>query len=146
MAAITIEVPSEIVVKILDAYMRSGEPVTPPRASSTTAAPAQTSQADPADPWDTAWPTTPSGAQNAPGDESGPPGANPGGSGPSGSITDSKGRLWTFGTPNAPQCQCGEPAVLVKGKTGSREWTQWRCAKDYDDYKHKCAFSEFVGK
>jgi hypothetical protein len=96
------------------------------------------------DPWGGEWPDTPPDDETPPSGASGPPGGGSGG-GRSGTVTDNKGRAWSFGLPEAPDCQCGEPAVMVKGKTNGKPWTQYRCAKDFDDYKNKCNFSQFAG-
>ncbi len=102
--------------------------------------PRSSTQQPAADPWDT---DTPATADNAPASRSEP---SRGGSSRSGTVTDSKNRVWTFGAAGSPSCLCGDAAVLVKGSTNGKSWEQWRCAKDFDDYKHKCKFSEWVDR
>jgi hypothetical protein len=63
---------------------------------------------------------------------------------PSGVVTDDRGKQWTFNATGAPACQCGNPAALVNGKTNGKPWSQWRCAKSYDDWKNKCDFSQWL--
>jgi hypothetical protein len=94
------------------------------------------------DPWGGGQATTSGRQENAPASGSGSSGGNPDRPA-SGTATDDKGKLWTFGAPNAPDCQCGETAALVKGATNGKPWSQWRCAKSFDDWRNKCQFSQF---
>lgn len=65
--------------------------------------------------------------------------------------TDSFGRQWTLGLPDAPTCDCGEPAARMKGKAGpqsrnpGKPYTVFKCAKGAPDgdWRSKCDFSEF---
>lgn len=137
MATVTIEVPDDVAVRILEA-LTTTEPRTTARP--TTTADRAPVPDEPEDPWDSSpQPTTTGGSRSASTADPGPSRAT------SNVVTDAKGRQWSFNAPNAPDCQCGEAAVLVKGTTNDRAWSQWRCAKDYDDYKNKCQFSEFMG-
>lgn len=129
MPIITIDVPNGATVFV------NGSPVV---TRSETKAQSATQSAS-RDPWDTDTSGTPE-TSAASGSE-----RSSGGSGRSSyTKTDSKNREWTFGADDAPSCLCGAAAVLVKGSTNGKSWRQWRCAKDYDDYKRKCKFSEFV--
>jgi hypothetical protein len=64
-----------------------------------------------------------------------------------GVLKDNFGRIWTLNLPDAPDCNCGEPAGKMVGKSQStgKRYTVWRCAKDAPggDYRDKCDFSEF---
>lgn len=68
-------------------------------------------------------------------------------SGPTGTKTvntPSGPRTWTFNAVGAPQCDCGDPAGLVQGKSARGTFKQWRCAKGAgDDWKSKCEFSQW---
>lgn len=55
-------------------------------------------------------------------------------------------REWTTGLPDAPDCNCGEPAARCKAKSQAGKWyTTWKCAKGAPggDWQSKCEFSEF---
>jgi hypothetical protein len=102
----------------------------------------QAAQSDSDDPWGGGQASTSGSAQGSSASGSGSPGASSDRPA-SGTVTDDRGKQWTFAAPNAPSCQCGEPAALVKGSTNGKPWSQWRCAKSYDDWKSKCQFSQF---
>lgn len=100
--------------------------------------------ADDVDPWDEPErPTKP-----APERHGSPPGGNRAPRDRSkGQLRDNFGRLWTLNLPDAPECDCGEPAGKMVGTSQStgKRYTVWRCAKDAPggDYREKCDFSEF---
>jgi hypothetical protein len=55
-------------------------------------------------------------------------------------------REFTVGLPDAPDCDCGEPAARVKAKSKVGKWyTTFKCAKSAPggDWRSKCDFSEF---
>jgi hypothetical protein len=144
---ISIEIPDALIGNVSVSKAGGTSPAIP-APSGTTPEPPQD------DPWGTPWPDAPADDRNA--SEAPPRAAQSGssGSGPrrgaparSGVVTDDKGRTWTFNAPNAPDCQCGEACVLVKGPkaNGNGTYSQWRCAKDFDDYKNKCTFAKWVG-
>lgn len=61
-------------------------------------------------------------------------------------IRDSFGREWTLNLPDAPMCECGQPAAKMKAKAKSsgKRYTKWRCAKAAgDDWNKKCDFDEW---
>jgi hypothetical protein len=65
-----------------------------------------------------------------------------------GGITVTKDKFggeYTLGLPEAPGCDCGEPAARLKTKSkAGKFYTVWRCAKAAgSDWRDKCAFSEF---
>lgn len=62
----------------------------------------------------------------------------------SGVVTDDRGKQWSFNTAGSPACQCGNPAALVSGKTNGKPWSQYRCAKAFDDWRNKCDFAQWV--
>lgn len=100
---------------------------------------AETGQADP---WSDGGTSTSGSAGNAPASRSGPSTGNSGRPA-SGVVTDERGKQWTFNAANAPACQCGNPAAMVHGKTNGKDWSQWRCAKAFDDWKNKCDFAQW---
>jgi hypothetical protein len=60
--------------------------------------------------------------------------------------TDRFGREFTLGLPDAPACNCGDPAARVKGKSRQgKPYTMWKCAKEAPDgdWRSKCDFAEF---
>jgi hypothetical protein len=146
-AVVTIDLSDDFIGHLADAMLARLKPGTAGAVEAIADAKAEARRATQADPWGETWP-------DAPADDETPaePATAParGGSGPApartGTQTDNKGRVWTFGAPGAPDCQCGEPAVMVKGLTNGKGWTQYRCARDYDDYKNKCQFSQFASK
>lgn len=64
-----------------------------------------------------------------------------------GQLRDNFGRLWTLNLPDAPLCECGDPAGKMVGTSQStgKRYTVWRCAKDAPggNFRDKCEFSEF---
>lgn len=59
---------------------------------------------------------------------------------------DDFGRTWTVGLPDAPICDCGEPAAKCNGRAQrtNKPYTVWKCAKATgSDWQDKCEFSEF---
>jgi hypothetical protein len=64
-----------------------------------------------------------------------------------GVLKDNFGRIWTLNLPEAPDCDCGEPAGKMVGTSQSsgKRYTVWRCAKDAPggNFRDKCEFSEF---
>jgi hypothetical protein len=68
---------------------------------------------------------------------------------PSVTTTDTYGREWTIGHRDAPACECGEPAAMMRAraKESNNIYTKWRCAKAAgSDYRKKCDLDEFVQK
>lgn len=60
--------------------------------------------------------------------------------------TDRFGRQWTTGLPDAPDCDCGEPAARLKAKSqAGKPYTVFKCAKGAPggDWREKCEYSEF---
>lgn len=61
--------------------------------------------------------------------------------------TDKFGRQWTLDLPDAPMCDCGEPAARLKAKArqSGKPYTVFKCAKGAPDgdWQSKCEFSEF---
>jgi hypothetical protein len=60
--------------------------------------------------------------------------------------TDRFGNLWTMGLPDAPSCEHGEAAALVKGKSQKgKQYTAWKCARGAPngDWQTKCEFFEY---
>lgn len=60
-------------------------------------------------------------------------------------------QVWTFGTRNAPKCDCGHAAAQVEGykgkdsPRGKPSWTAYWCPVGFGKaWKQKCEFSEFV--
>lgn len=60
-------------------------------------------------------------------------------------------QVWTFGTRNAPTCECGHPAAQVEGykgkdaPRGKPSWTAYWCPVGFGKaWKSKCEFSEFA--
>lgn len=96
-----------------------------------------------ADPWSDGDTTTSGNAANASASRSGPSEGNSARPA-SGVVTDDRGKQWTFSAAGSPACQCGNPAALVNGKTNGKSWSQWRCAKAYDDWRNKCDFAQWV--
>lgn len=94
-----------------------------------------------ADPWSDGGTSTSDRGGNASASRSGPSEGNSGH--PSGVVTDDRGKQWTFNAAGSPSCQCGNPAALVNGKTNGKSWSQWRCAKAFDDWKNKCDFAQW---
>jgi hypothetical protein len=95
-----------------------------------------------ADPWGDGDTGTNGNDESAPASRSEPRGANAGRPA-SGTATDERGKQWKFNAAGSPSCQCGNPAALVSGKTNGKTWSQWRCAKAYDDWRNKCDFAQW---
>jgi hypothetical protein len=105
------------------------------------------------DPWGVRkGPRKPAASTSAPSRATSRPASQPKPSGPRGTEVfrtppDRFGRVWTINLPNAPECDCGEPAAQMKAKsqkTGS-DYVQWRCAKEAPggDFHTKCAWKKF---
>ena len=139
---ITIEIPDGATVGVANADVERRHEQRLARESDYDGAPPPESPS--ADPWGDSDTNTSGRQENRPEGRPEPSRGNSGRSA-SGVVKDDKGRQWTFGAPGAPQCQCGEPAAQVKGFTNGKPWTQWRCAKSYDDWRNKCDFSQFAG-
>lgn len=59
-------------------------------------------------------------------------------------VTDDRGKKWTFGIPGAPECEHGEPAAEVSAVKNGKRWKAWACAKGYgDDWRDKCDLFDF---
>jgi hypothetical protein len=62
-------------------------------------------------------------------------------------TSDKFGREFTTGLPEAPDCECGQPAARMKakGRDSGKWYTKWVCAKAVgSDYRDKCGYSEFM--
>ena len=156
MAIITIQInDAELAQVVADALQRAGvltsaavQDNTPPWNDAQPSTPQPSPQGDPWDSYSTTTPAQPAPTQqptyNQP--QAQPPAQPPQGRPASGVVTDNKGRTWTFGAPNAPKCQHGDPAAMVSAvsaKSG-KPYKQWRCAHDFDDYRNKCQFSQWA--
>jgi hypothetical protein len=61
-----------------------------------------------------------------------------------GEFEDSKGKTWTFGLADAPECEHGEPAAEVIGVgSNNREYTAWACPHGFKDWRNKCDLFDF---
>lgn len=153
MAILTIQInDAELAQVVADALQRAGvltttaaNDNTPPWNDAQPSAPQTAPQGDP---WDsTSVPAQPAQPQQqAYSQPAQPPAQPPQGRPAAGVVTDNKGKTWTFGAPNAPRCQHGEPAALVSAisQKSGKPYKQWRCARDFDDYKTKCQFSQWA--
>lgn len=66
------------------------------------------------------------------------------------SVTTNNGWVYSFDTPNAPNCQCGEPAARVKATGRNGPYEVYLCAKSAGeaagyDWRDKCDLRKFVG-
>lgn len=65
-------------------------------------------------------------------------------------VSTPKGdRYWTFGLPNAPQCDCGLTAAhMAPSERPPFDWAKWTCPLRFskDTYKGACDFSDWAPK
>lgn len=164
---IPVEVPEELINQLLGHAVKGSVAPTTSTAAPTSAAPAAPASDDP---WDSSWPSQPSqpntaradaGLTEAPATGGVTPDAiaaalallQQGGSSAQASagvqVIQVQGRngmtTWELNRPDAPACDCHEPAAFVKGSTNGKAWARWTCARGRDrNHGQKCKFNQFA--